>query len=182
MQKLTAGKVCCVHPTRMAASRERRSVERFFDAIGGVPGLLLRLSLMLTTPSFVSLVALEERYTDCRYAGKGLARPSRKPPLAAGGVRCLGSTCRRSVGPNPPLVTRRRHPGFCSITATGKSHPVAQRENDTINALVTGNLRVELSHRHWVHMALIRVSNRPCCNMLSSTIKPPGRTSRRALS
>jgi hypothetical protein len=25
--------------------------------------------------------------------------------LAAGGVRCLGSTCRRSVGPNPPLVT-----------------------------------------------------------------------------
>jgi hypothetical protein len=25
--------------------------------------------------------------------------------LAAGGVRCLGSTRRRSVGPNPPLVT-----------------------------------------------------------------------------
>jgi hypothetical protein len=28
----------------------------------------------------------------------------------AGGVRCLGSTCRRSVGPNPPLVTRSSHP------------------------------------------------------------------------
>jgi hypothetical protein len=28
---------------------------------------------------------------------------------AAGGVRCLGSTCRRSVGTNPPLVTQLRH-------------------------------------------------------------------------
>jgi hypothetical protein len=31
--------------------------------------------------------------------------PESEATLAAGGVRCLGSTCRRSVGPNPPLVT-----------------------------------------------------------------------------
>ena len=31
--------------------------------------------------------------------------PEPEATLAAGGVRCLGSTCRRSVGPNPPLVT-----------------------------------------------------------------------------
>ena len=35
--------------------------------------------------------------------------PDPEATLAAGGVRCLGSTCRRSVGPNPPLVTRSRH-------------------------------------------------------------------------
>src|SRR5580693_3265466 len=33
-------------------------------------------------------------------------RRSWQTTLAAGGVRCLGSTCRRSVGPNPPLVTQ----------------------------------------------------------------------------
>jgi len=32
--------------------------------------------------------------------------PEPEANLAAGGVRCLGSTCRRSVGPNPPLVTQ----------------------------------------------------------------------------
>ena len=31
--------------------------------------------------------------------------PEPEATLAAGGVRCLGSTCRRRVGPNPPLVT-----------------------------------------------------------------------------
>jgi hypothetical protein len=32
--------------------------------------------------------------------------PEADATLAAGRVRCLGSTCRRSVGPNPPLVCR----------------------------------------------------------------------------
>src|SRR5580704_13462212 len=32
--------------------------------------------------------------------------PEPEATLAAGGVRCLGSTCRRSVGPHPTLVTR----------------------------------------------------------------------------
>jgi hypothetical protein len=34
--------------------------------------------------------------------------PEPEATVDAGGVRCLGSTCRRSVGPNPPLVTRFR--------------------------------------------------------------------------
>jgi hypothetical protein len=33
--------------------------------------------------------------------------PEPEATVAAGGVRCLGSTCRRSVGPDPPLVTHR---------------------------------------------------------------------------
>jgi hypothetical protein len=40
-----------------------------------------------------------------------LAGPGRKPPWPQGGVRWLGSTCRRSVGANPPLVTRTGHGG-----------------------------------------------------------------------
>jgi hypothetical protein len=32
--------------------------------------------------------------------------PEPEATLAAGGVRCLWSTCRRSVGPNSPLVTQ----------------------------------------------------------------------------
>src|ERR1700674_3254479 len=60
-------------PCGMAALTGRRCVRLLFDTIGGVPGLLLRLSLMPTTPSFVPLVALGERYTDCRCARKGLA-------------------------------------------------------------------------------------------------------------
>jgi hypothetical protein len=32
--------------------------------------------------------------------------PDSEATLAAGGVRSLGSTCRRSVGPSPPLVTQ----------------------------------------------------------------------------
>ena len=35
--------------------------------------------------------------------------PEPEATLAAGGVRCLWSTCRRSVGPNSPLVTRSMH-------------------------------------------------------------------------
>jgi hypothetical protein len=35
--------------------------------------------------------------------------PEPEATLAAGGVRCLGSTCRGSVGGNPPLVTRLGH-------------------------------------------------------------------------
>jgi hypothetical protein len=34
--------------------------------------------------------------------------PEPEATVDAGGVRCLGSTCRRSVGPDPPLVTRFR--------------------------------------------------------------------------
>jgi hypothetical protein len=37
-----------------------------------------------------------------REAALGLGR---KPPWPPAGVRCLGSTCRGSVGPNPALVT-----------------------------------------------------------------------------
>jgi hypothetical protein len=37
--------------------------------------------------------------------------PEPEATPAAGGVRCPGSTCRRSVGPNPPLVTPRRRRG-----------------------------------------------------------------------
>jgi hypothetical protein len=32
--------------------------------------------------------------------------PESEATQAAGGVRCLGSTCRRSVGPHPPLLTQ----------------------------------------------------------------------------
>ena len=55
----------------------------------------------------------------------GNSRPYRKPgpepeaTLAAGGVRCLGWTCRRGVGPNPPLVTQLRH--------AARKHDAAQR-------------------------------------------------------
>jgi hypothetical protein len=35
--------------------------------------------------------------------------PEPEATLAAGGVRCPGSTCRRSVGRNPPLVTQLGH-------------------------------------------------------------------------
>jgi hypothetical protein len=37
--------------------------------------------------------------------------PEPEAILAAGRARCLRSTCRRSVGPNPPLVTPRRRRG-----------------------------------------------------------------------
>jgi hypothetical protein len=40
--------------------------------------------------------------------------------LAAAGVRCLRSTCRRSVGPNPPLVTRSPH-RFSSLSERGRT-------------------------------------------------------------
>jgi hypothetical protein len=33
-----------------------------------------------------------------------LIGPTRKPLLIAGGIRCLRWTCRRSIGPNPPLA------------------------------------------------------------------------------
>jgi hypothetical protein len=55
----------------MAASTGRRSVCRFFDIFGGVSTLLLRCWLMLTSPSFVPLVAPGETYTDFRCDRKG---------------------------------------------------------------------------------------------------------------
>jgi len=45
--------------------------------------------------------------------------PEPEATLAVGGVRCLGSTCRKSVGPNSPLVT---HTG-----RRAKKHGAAQQ-------------------------------------------------------
>jgi hypothetical protein len=39
----------------------------------------------------------------------GRSWPEPEATVAAGGVRCLGLTCRRTVGPNPPLVTLSGH-------------------------------------------------------------------------
>jgi hypothetical protein len=55
-------------PRSMAALTGRRSVCRLFDTFGGVSPLLLRRLLMLTSSSFVPLVALGESYTDFRCA------------------------------------------------------------------------------------------------------------------
>src|ERR1700736_3999210 len=68
----------------------RRCVRRFFDTIGRVPGSLLRLSLMLTTPSFVPLAAVEK--TTPIFSARERAvtagigpSPSPRPPAAATG-------------------------------------------------------------------------------------------------
>src|ERR1700680_4332566 len=60
-------------PCGMADLTVRRCIRLLFETIGETPSLLLRLSLMPTTPSFVPLVSLGERDTDCRCARKGLA-------------------------------------------------------------------------------------------------------------
>jgi hypothetical protein len=97
----------------VAALTERRCIRRLFDAVGEAPVVLLQRLLRLMRPSFVPLV-VPQNYTGSRCAGKGADGrlwPEPEATLGAGGVRCLGSTCRRSVGPDPPLVThsgRRR--------------------------------------------------------------------------
>jgi hypothetical protein len=58
-------------PCSMDASARLHRGRRLFDTIGGVSALLLRISLMLTNPSFASAVALGENYTDFGRARKG---------------------------------------------------------------------------------------------------------------
>ena len=53
---------------------------RLFDTIGGVPALLLRLSLMPTTPSFVPLVLSEKATPIAGVPGRGW-----RPVLARAG-------------------------------------------------------------------------------------------------
>jgi hypothetical protein len=52
--------------------------------------------------------------------------PEPEATLAAGGVRCLGSNCRRSVSPNPPLVTQNggRQPTFVASRSCYSDHLV----------------------------------------------------------
>jgi hypothetical protein len=64
-------------------------------------------------------------------ARKAAPGPSRKPTLAADGARCLRSTCRRSVGPNPPLVTRccRRRSKLFALRDASFDHLVGTQQD-----------------------------------------------------
>jgi hypothetical protein len=71
-------------------STRRRCVRRLVDTVSGVSTLLLRLSRILTTPSFVPLPVLGDKYTDCRCSRKELA-------VAPGRGRSLGHPPWRQV-------------------------------------------------------------------------------------
>jgi hypothetical protein len=85
------------------------------------------------------------------YRGSDLVLwPEPEATLAAGGVRCLGSTCRRSVGPNPPLVTRCRlsRPSIGALRETRRvcgplllrRDRFAERAYDTVRYRMLGTL------------------------------------------
>jgi hypothetical protein len=74
----------------MAALTGRRCVRPIFDTVGGVSGLLLRLSLMLTTPSFVPLAVLgkatpaaRETVPTIEAMAEGMARADNKRAATA---------------------------------------------------------------------------------------------------
>src|ERR1700674_3949824 len=95
-------------PCNMAASTGRRCVRRPFDTIGRVPALLLRFALMLTSPSFVPLVALGESYTDFRCARKGAG--GRLWPKAEAAVAARHGRLRGYCGLSLVLAARNRVP------------------------------------------------------------------------